>query len=70
MTAWRKLFHTDDSYGWICGDDTKISHQKPIGSGGYGEVHEVSLRVMAIADPSFVDDFQAHQTGIFVLSPI
>jgi hypothetical protein len=28
-------------YAWTCGDDTEISHQKPIGSGGSGEVHEV-----------------------------
>lgn len=31
-------------YTWTCGQDSRISHRKPIGSGGYAEVHEVKLR--------------------------
>jgi hypothetical protein len=42
MAAWRGLFKSEDkSYAWTCGSNTKIAYQKPIGSGGFGEVHQV-----------------------------
>src|SRR5271155_2497943 len=44
MSTWRNLFkakEVDKSYVWTCGNDPKVSHRKPIGSGGFGEVHEV-----------------------------
>ena len=28
-------------YAWTCGTDSNIFHHRPVGSGGYAEVHEV-----------------------------
>ena len=44
MSTWRNLFkakEVDKSYVWTSGNDPKVSHRKPIASGGFGEVHEV-----------------------------
>src|SRR5579859_7751682 len=45
MSALRNLFKTkEDSYEWICGNDTKISRMELIGEGGFGDVHKVKIR--------------------------
>jgi hypothetical protein len=33
----------EGAYKWMCGLDPRIAHQRPIGSGGYADVHEVKL---------------------------
>jgi hypothetical protein len=30
-------------FGWLVRNDDALSHQRKIGGGGYGEVHEVPL---------------------------
>jgi hypothetical protein len=56
MSTWRNLFkakEVDQSYVWTCGNDPKVSHRKPIASGGFGEVHEVGTAfpiVLNVAD--------------------
>jgi hypothetical protein len=45
MATWRGLFKTEETpYAWTCGSNTKIAHQKAIGGGGSGEVHQVIFR--------------------------
>lgn len=42
---------------WTVRDnETQISHQKKIGQGGYGEVHEVSIYVSGYADTKMYDE--------------
>src|SRR5271154_2755188 len=44
FSGFGKVFATKkegDGFGWICGDRSRVSHVKPIGSGGFAEVHEV-----------------------------
>lgn len=33
-------------YAWTTGADPAVSHRKPVGVGGYGEVHEVGIPVL------------------------
>jgi serine/threonine protein kinase len=38
----------EEAFDWICGADENLSHRRVIGSGGFGEVHEVSVNCDAL----------------------
>lgn len=49
----------EDDFDWIRGGNDKISHQRYIGSGGFGDVHAVQRNPAKL----IVDDFQGNWTG-------
>jgi len=46
-----------DAYKWTCGASTNIVHLKPLGAGGYGEVHEV-LTTFSLDSNAMVNDIR------------
>jgi hypothetical protein len=43
---WQKAKPVDNSvYAWTTGGDRAIAHVKPVGKGGFGEVHKVNTYV-------------------------
>jgi serine/threonine protein kinase len=56
-----------DDYAWIMEGDDRILHKKRIGSGGFGDVHEVPFNSRHVPNV-LLDDCQGHRSGILHFS--
>jgi len=46
-----------NEYAWICGGNIDVSHRRLIGSGGYGDVHEVCPEFVLILTTDVFYDY-------------
>jgi hypothetical protein len=59
--------NNSNPFVWTCGNNDKISHRRPISSGGSGEVHEVSPLSNSKLKHANKDGFKFYSRGMFAL---